>query len=110
MLNSAGKHAESLLQRGELHPEDRETSFQGINQHTNKNVRIFQRAQEVCNMLIFPSDWESRWPQFARDMKAYRKEGGNAHDDAPDACTGIIEVCENYIFSMSDAEIMETFY
>lgn len=68
-------------------------SFVGFHQGANKQVRIFTRANEVNNMIYFPSDWERRWPEFARDLKSYRKEGRNAHDDAPDCLSGIIERC-----------------
>lgn len=61
--------------------------FQG----NNKQVRIFTKSADVNNMTFFPADWERRWPEFARDIKAYRKEGKNAHDDAPDALTGTVE-------------------
>lgn len=63
-------------------------------QSDNKQVRIFSHSAEVQNMIYFPSDWERRWPEFARDVKSYRKEGGNAHDDAPDVLTGMIEKME----------------
>lgn len=67
------------------------TRFVGFTQTNNKQVRIFTHSNDVNNMLIFPSDWERRWPEFARAVKSYRKEGGNAHDDAPDALTGTFE-------------------
>ena len=61
--------------------------FQGL----NKNVRIFSHSAEVQNLIFFPSDWETRWPQFAQAIKGYRKVGRNAHDDAPDVLTGMVE-------------------
>ena len=61
--------------------------FQGL----NKNVRIFSHSAEVQNLIFFPSDWETRWPQFAQAVKGYRKVGRNAHDDAPDVLTGMVE-------------------
>lgn len=67
------------------------TVFIPFTQTKNKAVRIFSRAPEVNNLLIFPEDWERRWPDFASHIKSYRKEGQNAHDDAEDACTGVIE-------------------
>ena len=67
------------------------TVFIPFTQMKNKAVRIFSRAPEVNNLLIFPEDWERRWPEFASHIKSYRKEGQNAHDDAGDACTGVIE-------------------
>ena len=42
-------------------------------------------------MIIMPRGWEHRWPAFYKAVTGHRKEGGNAHDDAPDALTGIIE-------------------
>lgn len=80
------------------------TSFVFFAQKLNKQVRIFSRSNEVCNMVFFPADWDVRWPEFARDMRAYRKEGRNAHDDAPDAVTGTLEkrarvnVSDDYIW------------
>ena len=61
--------------------------FQG----DKKQVRIFTKSADVNNMTFFPTDWERRWPEFARDIKSYRKEGENKHDDAPDALTGTVE-------------------
>lgn len=83
------------------------TSFVPFAQKQNKQVRIFTRSNEVCNMVFFPSDWEKRWVEFARDMKAYRKEGRNAHDDAPDAVTGTIE--KRARVNVSDAYIWDKF-
>lgn len=53
--------------------------------------RIFTNSSKVQNMVYYPEGWEERWPQYAAAMKAYRKEGGNDHDDAPDCTTGIVE-------------------
>lgn len=61
---------------------NRTTEFISFAQTKNKASRIFNRANEVNNMIYFPSDWEERWPDFAHDLKAFRKEGRNAHDDA----------------------------
>lgn len=66
-------------------------NFSTFQQGLNKNVRIFSHSAEVQNLIYFPSDWEKRWPQFANAVKAYRKVGRNAHDDAPDVLTGMVE-------------------
>lgn len=71
--------------------DNRRTTFIPFTQTKNKQVRIFTRSAEVNNMIIFPSDWERRWPEFAAQIKSYRKEGQNAHDDGPDVLTGICE-------------------
>ena len=89
--------------------ENRKTQFIPFTQSKNKNVRIFTRANEVNNMIYMPSDWERRWPEFAHDVKAYRKEGKNAHDDAPDALTGVIEKCENLLKGVTDEQLMNDF-
>ena len=66
-------------------------NFTSFFQSLNKNVRIFSHSAEVQNLIHFPSDWETRWPQFAQAVKGYRKVGRNAPDDAPDVLTGMVE-------------------
>ena len=34
-------------------------------------TKDFTRSAEVNNMIIFPSDWERRWPEFASGVKSY---------------------------------------
>ena len=41
--------------------------------------------------VLFPVNWEDRWPDFAEAIRKYQKEGKNAHDDAQDALTGVYE-------------------
>ena len=85
------------------------TSFVTFSQSKNKMIRIFTRSNEVNNKLVFPSDWAQRWPEFSHDLRFYRKEGYSAHDDAPDACTGIIEKCEEWLNNTSDDQILRDF-
>jgi len=72
------------------------TSFEELVQTKNKASRIYTNSAKVTNIIYFPSDWERRWPQFAQAIKGYRKEGRNAHDDAPDALTGVVEMYEEH--------------
>lgn len=67
------------------------TTFHDFTQRDNKQVRIFSKSADVNNITFFPKGWEKRWPEFYRAITKYRKEGGNAHDDAPDALTGTYE-------------------
>lgn len=67
------------------------TTFHDFTQTHNKQVRIFTKSADVNNITIFPADWKRRWPEFAQQITKYRKEGGNAHDDAPDCLTGTFE-------------------
>lgn len=60
-----------------------------------KDVRIFTHSADVQNLIYFPEDWARRWPRFYNALTSYRKEGRNAHDDAPDAVTGMIEKKDN---------------
>lgn len=88
------------------------TYFVDFTQTQNKQARIFIHSNDVNNMLIFPSDWEKRWPEFANAVKSYRKEGRNAHDDAPDALTGTFEKrgeCGIYANPISDEDLLKDF-
>lgn len=88
------------------------TCFVDFTQTQNKQVRIFTHSNDVNNILVFPSDWERRWPEFANAVKSYRKEGRNAHDDAPDALTGTFEKrgeCSIYSNPISEEEIFRDF-
>lgn len=69
----------------------RSMRFVSFHQGGNKLTRIFTRSAEVQNLIFFPSDWEERWPQFARAVRGFRRTGGNAHDDAADVLTGMCE-------------------
>lgn len=62
--------------------------FQG----KNKESRIFSNSATVNRLIIFPSDWHIRWPEFYKHVTKYKKEFSmNKFDDAPDVLTGIIE-------------------
>lgn len=67
------------------------TFVKTFQQTNNKKSRIFTHSADVQNMIFYPSDWEKQWPDFARAIKGYRKEGSNANDDAPDVLTGMVE-------------------
>ena len=67
------------------------TMFQDFTQSANKQVRIFSHSADVNNLVYFPAGWDYRWRDFYNAITSYRKEGRNAHDDAPDALTGLVE-------------------
>lgn len=62
-----------------------------FHQTQNKQARILTHAPEVMRRVAFPSDWEERWPEFYKDVTTYQRTGKNAHDDAPDSLTGLVE-------------------
>lgn len=89
--NNGGRGFARNVERYVRMLENKKMIFSTFAQTMNKETRIFSHSAEVMNCVYFPSDWDRRFPLFAQTMKSYRKEGRNAHDDAPDAVTGIIE-------------------
>lgn len=67
------------------------TIFRPFTQRTNKIARILTNATWVMEHIYFPANWRDRWPEYHEAMSKYQREGKNAHDDAPDATTGIAE-------------------
>lgn len=62
-----------------------------FHQSENKIARILSNSTWVMNHIYFPVNWKDRWPEYYEAMNRYQKEGKNAHNDAPDATTGIAE-------------------
>lgn len=62
-----------------------------FHQSENKIARILSNSTWIMNHLYYPVNWKDRWPDYYEAMNRYQKEGKNAHDDAPDATTGIAE-------------------
>lgn len=90
--NGAGRGFARAVEKQLRMMNNNKTKIRWFAQIENKQVRIFQNSAEVQNITYFPHDWEHRWPDFARHLKAYRKEGGNKHDDPEDALTGTVEM------------------
>ena len=70
---------------------NKHTVIKWFHQSKNKVARILTNSTAVMNNVYFPVDWETRFPDFAKDIKKYQREGNNAHDDAPDCLTGVYE-------------------
>jgi predicted phage terminase large subunit-like protein len=70
---------------------NRHTNIRWFHQSQNKQARILSNSTSVMNNIYFPIDWEDRWPDFAKAINKYQREGKNDHDDAPDALTGVYE-------------------
>lgn len=71
------------------------TMVQWFSQTKNKQVRIFSTSAKAQNMILMPQGWQTMFPAFAKAVLSYRKEGGNAHDDAPDVLAGMVEKYRN---------------
>lgn len=65
--------------------------FRPFHQSKNKQTRILTNSPFVMNHIYFPVNWKDKWNDYYNAMSRYQKEGKNAHDDAPDATTGIAE-------------------
>ena len=70
---------------------NRHTNIKWFHQSKNKEARILSNSTSVMNNIYFPVNWEDKFPDFAKAIKKYQREGKNAHDDAPDALTGVYE-------------------
>ena len=70
---------------------NRHTNIKWFHQSKNKVARILSNSTSVMNNIFFPVNWEDKFPDFAKAIKKYQREGKNAHDDAPDALTGVYE-------------------
>lgn len=77
------------IMREELHTNH--TVIRPFYQSKNKQSRILSNSTWVMEHIYFPEGWERRFPEYHKAMSRYQKEGKNAHDDAPDATTGIAE-------------------
>lgn len=65
--------------------------FVWFHQSNNKQARIFTNAATVQNIIHFPVGWQRRWPVFHKHITTYLAAGVNAHDDAPDCLSGLVE-------------------
>lgn len=90
--NNGGRGFARAVERNLRELGNRRTSVRWFSQSKNKDVRIFSQSAAVQNMILFPSGWQHRWPEFHGAIIGYRKEGHNANDDAPDTLTGMVEM------------------
>lgn len=67
------------------------TRVKWFHQSENKIARILSNATWVMDHIYYPKNWKERWPEYYKAMVKYQREGKNAHDDAPDATTGVAE-------------------
>lgn len=67
------------------------TVVKWFHQSGNKIARILSNSAWVNANIYMPVEWKNKWPEFAKDIISYQKEGKNKHDDGPDALTGVAE-------------------
>ena len=67
------------------------TKINWFHQSKNKQARILSNSTWVMDHIYFPQNWMDRWPEFAKAILTYQKEGKNKNDDGPDTLSGIAE-------------------
>ena len=72
--------------------KSRKPFIKWFHQTKNKIARILSNATYVLNNVYFPVNWATRWPEVYKALATYQREGKNAHDDAADALTGMVEL------------------
>lgn len=91
--NNGGKGFARAVERiGWERFRNRQTVIKWFHQTHNKRVRIIVNSAFIQENVFFPVNWMDRWPEFYTAITTYQKEGKNAHDDAPDALTGLVEM------------------
>jgi predicted phage terminase large subunit-like protein len=70
------------------------TTLSTFHQSKNKEARILSMSTNVMENVLFPIGWKNLWPEAYEALTSYQKEGGNDHDDAPDALTGVAEMID----------------
>lgn len=70
---------------------NKHTIVKWLHQSKNKVARILSNSTSVMHHIYFPVNWKDKFPEFAKAILSYQREGKNAHDDAPDALTGVYE-------------------
>ncbi|EHO85171.1 phage terminase large subunit [Fusobacterium ulcerans] len=82
------------------------TRISWFHQSKNKQARILSNSTWVMDHIYFPKNWMDRWPEFAKAILNYQKEGKNKYDDGPDALTGVAEKCMNNTIDLQNFKFM----
>lgn len=63
-----------------------------FHQSQNKEARIVSNVSQVMRTVIMPEGWKEKFPDFAQAIIGCKRNiKANAHDDAADALTGVVE-------------------
>lgn len=89
--NNGGRGFARSVDRIARNMGSNKTIIRPFTQRSNKAARILSNSTWVMEHIYFPSNWKDKWPEYYEAMNKYQKEGKNAHDDAPDATTGVAE-------------------
>lgn len=89
--NSGGRGFARNVERLVIAQRNFFTTIKWFHQSKNKIARILTNATWVMEHMYFPENWGTLWPEFYESMNSYQQTGKNAHDDAQDAVTGVVE-------------------
>jgi len=76
-----------------------------FHQTKNKRTRILVNASSVMEKIIMPEGWEKKYPEFYKALMGYQRKGKNAHDDAPDGLTGLLEFAIGEVKGIKKARV-----
>lgn len=93
--NNGGRGFARAIERELRERQNNRTRIDWFHQSANKNARILSNSTWVMDHIYFPKNWIDRFPEFAKAILTYQKEGKNKHDDGPDALTGVAEKMNN---------------
>lgn len=93
--NNGGRGFARAVERELRELGSNRTRVMWFHQSQNKKARILSNSTWVMDHIYFPKNWMDRWPEFAKTILSYQKEGKNKHDDGPDALTGVAEKLNN---------------
>jgi len=85
------------------------TVIDWFHQDKNKKARILSNSTWVMQHIFFPKGWRHKWPELYKALAKYQREGKNAHDDGPDALTGIAEVAQGKRQPINVKKTIKTF-
>ncbi len=90
--NNGGRSFARNVERELKKLKYRKCNITWFHQNKNKNTRILVNATNVMEQVILPEGWEKKYKAFYKAISTYQRKGKNAHDDAPDALTGFVEM------------------
>lgn len=89
--NNGGRGFARNVQRELKELKNTHTKIHWFHQSENKVARILSNSTAVMNNIYFPVNWKDRFPEFAKHILHYIRDGKNEHDDAEDCLTGVYE-------------------
>ena len=104
--NNGGRGFARNVQRELKELKNNHTKVDWFHQSENKQARILSNSTGIMNNVFFPVDWETRFPEYAKAMKKYQREGKNEHDDAPDCTTGVYENDKPNAWEISNRRVL----